>query len=138
MWADPEQCKKASPLACEYRLQRPSFVLISMESGGTDSPPKREEYLRRVVQFWIEHGVVPILATKADNLEGDHRINAAIARVAQDYEVPLWNFWRAVQDLPGRGLTEDRFHLTYGRPFFNDSSASATGLSRQFDRSSGA
>jgi hypothetical protein len=72
------------------------------------------------VEFSIEHGTVPILATKADNWEGDHSLNAAIARVAADYDVPLWNFWLAVQPLPGHGLTEDGFHLTFARNFFDD------------------
>ena len=61
-----------------------------------------------------------ILATKADNLEGDHSINAAIAEIAYEYDIPLWNFWAAVQPLPDNGLTEDGFHLTYAQPFFDD------------------
>ena len=129
MWADPEQCEKGeNPLSCEYRLQQPSFVLISMETWWEGQPiDAYEQYLRQVVEYWLENGVVPILATKADDLEGDHRINAAIARVALAYDVPLWNFWLAVQPLPDHGLTEDEFHLTYGRPFFNDAGAMATG-----------
>ena len=129
MWADPEQCEKGeSPLACEYRLQQPSFVLISMETWWEGQPVSTyEQYLRQVVEFWIDHGVVPILATKADNVEGDHSINTTIVRVAQDYDVPLWNFWRAVQPLPNHGLSDDEFHLTYGRPFFGDDGVMQTG-----------
>ncbi len=40
--------------------------------------------------------------------------------MAADYDVPLWNFWLAVQPLPGHGLTEDGFHLTFARNFFDD------------------
>jgi len=51
---------------------------------------------------------------------GLDRQPAAIVRVAADYDVPLWNFWLAVQPLPGHGLTEDAFHLSYARNFFDD------------------
>ncbi|MBC6937288.1 MAG: hypothetical protein DWB42_15810 [Chloroflexi bacterium] len=122
MWADPELCQKGeNPLACEYRLHQPSFVLISMETWWSARPAAEyEKYLHQVAQFWIERGVVPILGTKADNLEGDHSINAAIARVGQELDIPVWNFWAAVQPLPNAGLSEDGFHLVYARPFFND------------------
>lgn len=122
MWADQELCEeRESPLACEYRLNTPSFALISMETWWFDRPADTyANYLAQIVEYSLEQGVIPILATKADNLEEDHRINKAIVRVAQEYDVPLWNFWLAVQPLPGHGLTEDGFHLTYARPFFDD------------------
>ncbi len=47
---------------------------------------------------------MPILVTKADNVEGDHNINATIARLAYEYDLPLWNYWLAVQPLPNHGL----------------------------------
>jgi hypothetical protein len=69
----------------------------------------------------IEHGAVPVLATKADNLEGDHEINRAIANLAYEYELPLWNFWLAVQPIPAHGLQKDGFHLTNGVNDFSSS-----------------
>ena len=66
-----------------------------------------------MIETCIEYGVVPILSTKADNLEGDGSINATIVRLAEEYEVPLWNFWAAIQDLPRHGLQEDGAHLTW-------------------------
>jgi hypothetical protein len=77
-------------------------------------------YMRQVVEYILSQGAVPILATKADNLEGDGSINAAVAEVANEYDVPLWNFWAAVQPLPQKGLSPDGFHLTFGRNFFDD------------------
>ena len=122
LWADPELCEpRESPLACEFRLHNPSIVLISMETWWYDRPASTYAgYMRQIVEYAIEQGVVPILATKADNLEGDNSINAAIAQVAQEYQVPLWNFWLAVEPLPGHGLTDDGFHLRFARPYFND------------------
>lgn len=121
-WSDPRQCgKQENPLACEFRLHRPSIAIVSMETWWSGKPAgDYEVYLRQIVEFALAHGTVPILATKADNWEGDHSINAAIVRVAADYDVPMWNFWQAVQALPGQGLNADGFHLTYARSFFDD------------------
>jgi hypothetical protein len=122
LWADPKQCKpKEGPLECEYRLQRPAFAFIMLGSNDFGNPSAFEPNLRRIIEFSIQSGVVPILSTKADNLEGDESINAAIARLALEYGVPLWNFWAAVQSLPDHGLQEDNVHLTFAGPFFDDS-----------------
>jgi hypothetical protein len=122
LWADPEACQQSeSPLTCEFRRGNPSIAIISMETWWYDRPADTYAgYLRQIVEYAIDEGVVPILATKADNLEGDNGINRAVVAVAQEYDVPLWNFWRAVQPLPAHGLTDDQFHLTQGRPFFDD------------------
>jgi hypothetical protein len=118
MWADPDYCQVGeTPLECELRLHRPAFVFISMEvwfEGRT--PAAYEGYLRQIVEYTIAQGAVPILATKADNVEGDHSINRATAQVAYDHDVPLWTFWRAVQPLTDHGIDwardSDGFHLT--------------------------
>src|SRR5690606_27723368 len=79
-----------------------------------------ESNLREILDLTIARGILPVLATKADNLEGDHAINAIIAQLAEEYEIPLWNFWLAVQPLPDHGLQEDGAHLTYGGNHFED------------------
>ena len=73
-----------------------------------------------MIEFTLSQGITPVLATKADNLEGDHQINEIIAQLAWEYDLPLWNFWAAVQPLNQHGLTEDGFHLTHGSNFFFD------------------
>jgi len=114
--ADPSKCASTeSPLACEIRRHNPSIVIISFEEWWHNKPA--EEYaahLRTIVEYAISQGTVPIIATKADNLEGDHGINRVIVEVAEEYDVPLWNFWRAAHALPGHGVKDDGFHLTYG------------------------
>jgi hypothetical protein len=120
-WSDPEACQSGeTPVACEMRLHRPSIVIISLETWWEGQPEAYERYYRQVVEYVISQGAVPILATKADNLEGDWAINAVIARAAYDYDVPLWNFWRAVQPLPNHGLLEDGFHLTFDLNYFDE------------------
>lgn len=117
MFANQEICEiNETPLACEFRIHQPSIALISMETWGAyDDPTKYEFYMRKVLDEVISNGVLPILATKADNLEGDHLINQAIAQLAYEYDVPMWNFWAATDPLPDHGLsTEDHFHLTVG------------------------
>ena len=90
-----------TPVECELRVHRPSFVIIQV---GTHFESRNTEYLRRVILQLLDAGVVPILATKADNREKDERINRDIAMLASEYDLPLWNFWAAVSDLPNRGL----------------------------------
>jgi hypothetical protein len=120
--ADPKACNKdESPLDCELRTWRPSVVFVSMETWWSEKPEQEyDKYMRRVIDRILETGAVPIIATKADNLEGDHGINATIAQIAYEYELPLWNFWAAVQPLPNHGLSSDNFHLTFARSFFDD------------------
>jgi len=116
LWANPEACQPGeNPLACEYRSYRPSIVIISLEVWWDGRTPERyEQYMRRIIEFLIERGSLPVLSTKADNVEGDHAINLATAKLAYEYDLPLWNWWRAAQDLPNGGLDPSRpdgFHL---------------------------
>jgi hypothetical protein len=75
--------------------------------------------MRAVIDFWLERGVVPILATKVDS-EGGDRVNALIAFLAWEYDVPLWNFWRAEQPLYNHGQPEgDGVHFTWSRNYFD-------------------
>ena len=112
--ADSKACNPSeTPLACELRIFKPGLALISMETWWDGKKASDyEKYLRQIVDYAISQNVLPILATKADNLEGDNSINLAIARVAYDYDLPLWNWWRAAQPLPDHGLQADGFHLT--------------------------
>ncbi len=118
LWADRQHCLKGeTPLDCEFRLWQPSLVIISMETWFQGRTPETyDKYLRQIVEAALAHSTVPILATKADNTEGDHSINRVIAQVAYDYDLPLWNFWLAVQPLPDHGIDWERdsdgFHIT--------------------------
>ncbi len=121
MWADPKQCNKGeTPLACEIRVYNPSIVTVSMEESWSGDIHKYDQYLRQIVGYILSENVVPILATRAEPENAELSINATVARVAYDYQVPLWNFWAATYPLPYHGLTEDGFHLTMARNFFDD------------------
>ena len=120
--ADKKSCNpNESPLDCELRTWKPSVVFVSMETWWSHKPAvEYDKYMRKVLDRIIETGAVPIIATKADNLEGDNSINATVAQLAYEYEIPVWNFWAAVHPLPDHGLSPDGFHLTFARNFFDD------------------
>lgn len=120
--SNPKFCNpNESPLDCELRVWNPSIVIVSMETWWSEKPAEEyDKYMRRVLDRIIETGAVPIIATKADNLEGDYSINATIGQIAYDYDIPLWNFWAALQPLADHGLSGDGFHLTFARNFFDD------------------
>jgi hypothetical protein len=121
VWADPEVCEIGEdPLGCELRIHNPSVAIVSLETWWAGNPDNYEKYVRQILETLIDNGVLPILATKADNLEGDHHINTILAGLANEYQIPLWNFWLAVQPLPNHGLMEDEFHLTFAPNEFND------------------
>jgi hypothetical protein len=109
-----------SPLTCELRLHRPAFAILSLGTNQVWQPEEFEKGMRQILDILLSNNVVPILSTKGDNLEGDQRINRTITCLAQEYDVPLWNFWSAIQPLPAHGLQPDLEHLTYGITDFDD------------------
>lgn len=121
IWSDQTQCWPGEgPLACEYRVSKPSFAFIILGTNDRWHMGTFEDDMRQIIEYSIEGGVVPILGTKADNFEEDESINRTISRLALEYEVPLWNFWLAVQSLPYHGLEKDGVHLTWGPVRFDD------------------
>ncbi|HKZ70035.1 MAG TPA: SH3 domain-containing protein [Anaerolineales bacterium] len=121
LWADPKKCNKGeSALECEYRLHRPAFAIISLGTNGAwQSDADYESAMRRIIDISIERGVVPILSTKADDVEGGNRFNFIVSKLAAEYDLPLWNFWAAASTLPSFGLA-DTYHLSWGRLFLDD------------------
>lgn len=116
LMADPDICQPdETPLECEIRISRPTFMLISLEFPFNGrSPGLYEQYLRSIIEYTMSQGAVPILATKADNVEKDHSINLTIAKLAYEYDLPLWNWWAAAQPLGDQGIDSyrDGFHIS--------------------------
>jgi hypothetical protein len=111
MWNDPEQCDAAeSPLDCELRVNQPGVMFINLGTNWKEnaSLENYEKYLREIIETLLAQGVVPVLSTKADNIEGGHRINALTANLAYEYQIPLWNFWAAADTLENHGLDGSR------------------------------
>jgi hypothetical protein len=116
LWVDQKECKSSeTPLTCEFRYNRPMFVILSFGTNDAKTQIDFEKAMRRVIELSIGNGTVPILATKADNAEYDHSLNRTIAALAYEYQLPLWNFWAAVQSLPNQGMNlNDPNHLSVG------------------------
>jgi hypothetical protein len=114
LWADAKRCNSTeSPVACELRLYKPTIVFVNLGTNwkAGASADAYEAYLRKVVDIIIANGSVPILTNKADNVEGDHSLNLATAKVAYDYDIPLMNFWLAADRLPNHGLDANRDNI---------------------------
>lgn len=112
-WADKKQCQAdESPLACEFRLNNPSVVILRLGANDAGVPGLFDKKMRAVVDYVIEQGVIPVLSTKPDQREGTEQINDIVRKIAADYKVPLWDFAKVAGALPGRGLGTDGVHLT--------------------------
>jgi hypothetical protein len=92
------------PIDCELRVHKPSIAFVHI---GTHYETRNEYYLATIIEKLIANGTVPIIVTKADNLELDERVNDSLAQLAVDYQLPVWNFWQSVQNLPNLGLNEE-------------------------------
>jgi len=105
-----------SPLACEYRLHQPSVALILLGTGDQHTWQGFEARYRQIIEFSLAQGVIPVLITKADDLESLENtappgyINSLIRQLAAEYDVPLLDLRAAVEGLPGRGCLPDGFH----------------------------
>lgn len=117
LWANPDACQPGeTPLDCELRTYQPSFLIISLEIAFPGRTTEAyEKYMRRIIERAIEKGAIPILVTKADNVEGDHSINLATARLAHEYDIPLVNWWLHAQGMSNKGFDPERddgFHIS--------------------------
>jgi hypothetical protein len=113
-WTDTDRCNPIeTPLECEFRMNNSSILLISI---GSDQKPGTGDdydlYMRKIVEYSIENNVLPIIATDAYATEESFPLNLIMAQIAYDYDIPLWNFWAAVQDLSNHGLKKDNFHIS--------------------------
>lgn len=120
-WTDSPACNNGeSPLSCEYRLVRPSVAVIML--GRMDVTYFDVDFYREtatdVIEESIASGVIPVLTTFVvlpDNeaWEASLAFNATLIELANTYDVPLINLWRAVQTLPQFGIGPDLTHLKH-------------------------
>ncbi len=111
MWARDPACPPGDgPLACEIALHNPAAIFIRLGTNDRDSAGF-EANLREIIQYTLDQGVIPMLGTKADQRAGTGLNNDIVRRLADEYDVPLWDFDRVAGTLPGRGLTVDNMHL---------------------------
>ncbi len=124
-WSDPAQCKPdEGPLPCELRQSQASLLLVAIGTGDTFLWRDFEKHYDAIIAYALDNAVVPILMTKADDLESRQGgappdyINSVIRRLGARYGVPVIDFARAARLLPNNGLlTEHKEDLNEIVPF---------------------
>ena len=106
-----------TPLDCEYRITKPSIALILLGTGDQHTWQGFEARYRTIIEDTINQGIIPVLITKGDSLESRDNtapygyINAIIARLSREYDVPLLDLHQAIVPLPNTGFNPDGFHF---------------------------
>jgi LysM repeat protein len=112
----PGSCGGQTPPVCEYILTTPSVALILLGTGDQHTWQGFEGRYRQIIEYTIAQGIIPVLLTKGDDLESRDNtapqgyINAIIARLSREYDVPLLDLRQAITNLPNRGFNSDGFH----------------------------
>jgi len=117
-WADRNVCyKDETPLACEYRLIKPSVAIIMLGSADLHVMDMQQfqDGLRHILIYTLNSGTIPVLSTfpghpaRSDQTKA---FNWAMTVLAQEYGVPVMDLWQALDYLPNRGMVADGFHMT--------------------------
>ena len=116
----PAGCERLSPLACEYRLIHPAVALVMYGTNDVESftPSAYRANLGAIVESSEAAGVIPVLSTFPPRLDKRGRnarvvaFNRRVVALAAEREVPLWNYWRALQDprMVHHGIGPDGIH----------------------------
>lgn len=112
MWADAPCEGGENMLDCEIRLHNPSIFIIRLGSNDKGAFDLMGESFRGIIEACIEQGVIPVLGTKADRFEGSNDTNELLRELADEYEIPLWDFDIVATSLSNRGVGNDGVHLT--------------------------
>ncbi len=106
------------PIECEYRVVKPSVALIMIGTNDAYAGTLLSDYeaqLRLIIQTSLDRGIIPVLST----IPPIHRnwignrveiYNSLIVALAREYDIPLWDYWSALQGLPNDGLSSDGVH----------------------------
>ncbi len=112
-FADKNVCvPNETPVACEIRLHRPAFIFIRLGTNDAGAPSLFDSSIREIVEIAINNGVVPIIGTKADRVEGSNAYNDILRQIAYDYQIPLWDFDAIVETVPGRAIVDKFYHIS--------------------------
>jgi GDSL-like Lipase/Acylhydrolase family len=117
-YAYTDVCGNDTPLICEYKHVKPSVALIMIgtnDSGGV-APTEYAANLRRIIEISINMGVIPVISTippKHVDAWNNARVdewNTIIRNMARQYDIPLWDYWLALQKVPNQGIDSDGIH----------------------------
>ena len=122
VWANPNYCEPGEGvLACELRRSQASVVFISLGTGDQFTWKDFEKNYRGVIDSVVQQKRLPVLVTKADDLELQQggapagTINAAIRKLGAEFGVPVIDFYAATRNLPDYGMRwegNENFHMS--------------------------
>jgi hypothetical protein len=119
-WTDPDICFGEGPLVCEVWRSSASIIFLSLGTGDQFDWKNFDAHYTRVITTALERGALPVLMTKADDLETRQHgappeaINGVIRRIAAEKQLPLIDFAVVAKGLPNNGLRDEGntdFHL---------------------------
>jgi hypothetical protein len=121
-WANPQMCQPGEgPLDCELRRSRASIAFVALGTGDQFTWKDFEQNYRAVIERLLSKSVLPVLVTKADDLESQQGgapagfINDTVRRLGREYDVPVIDFWAATRSLPDYGMRwegNENFHMS--------------------------
>lgn len=115
--ADPRR-GSPSPLELEITGTRPAFAVIMFGSNGSrlDVVHAFEHDLLADVDLLLGRGIIPLMSTippkinKPESMAAIPDMNAIVRAIAQSRQVPLMDYYAALQGLPDFGLALDGVH----------------------------
>lgn len=121
-WANPQFCMAGEgPLDCEVRRSKASIAFVALGTGDQFTWKDFEKNYRAVIERLMAGKVLPVLVTKADDLESQQGgaapgfINEVVRRLGKEYGVPVIDFWAATRGLPDFGMRwegNENFHMS--------------------------
>ncbi len=119
--SDKTYCKQnESPLVCEYRLTKPAVALVMIGTNDVwdTSNDAFRANLQRIISDSVSRGIIPVLSTipafHRTGYEGrPAELNVIVREVAQQNNVPLWDYAAAIAGLPNEGLSSDGIHPSF-------------------------
>jgi len=102
----------------EFEAINPGMAIIMFGTNDvilSDLETYRRE-MNKILDVCEEEGVIPILSTIPDRLDSPEagalalEYNAAIREMARSRDIPLLDYWLALQPLPNKGIDEDGIH----------------------------
>ncbi|MBZ0310410.1 MAG: SGNH/GDSL hydrolase family protein, partial [Anaerolineae bacterium] len=96
---NPEGCTESNPVACAMTAYQPSVVVVMVGRNDVlESTPIAtfETNLQLIVQTILSKGAIPVLVTIPGSSVQVDPYNQAIAILAQNNNLPLWNLWRSI------------------------------------------
>jgi len=115
-YSDAQLCNYPEmPIVCEYRLSRPSiaFIMFGTNDVGYVKPSLFRSQLQRMIDISSDMGVIPILSTippQYDRPEKIEQFNTIIRDLAEENDLPLWDYYLSMNILDDGGLSADGLH----------------------------